>query len=242
MTGQSFHSDARVKGQKPGRAFSLAELLVVIAIIAILAALLLPTLGNGKAQARRVQCNSQLQQWGNALQMYASDNADVTPRRGQGVKPLTKLDRTEDWFNALAPELSLQGFGDYVASAGTNADSPPPLFICPEAKPAPHRYFLTYAMNMYLSPWSLPEPHQMSKIPAPSEVVFLTDGGIGYSSAYPAVAEYSPQARHRKTVGLVFVDGHAQSFKGDEIGSFTGINQRADVIWQFDTNIPSFGA
>jgi prepilin-type N-terminal cleavage/methylation domain-containing protein/prepilin-type processing-associated H-X9-DG protein len=221
--------------------FTLIELLVVIAIIAVLAALLLPALGGGKAQARRVQCVSQLQQWGKALPMYASDNADATPRRGQGVRPLTQLDRPEDWFNALASELGIQKFGDYIASVGTNADSPPTLFVCPEARPAPHRYFLTYAMNMYFSPWSLPTPHPLSKIPTPATVVFLVDGGIGYSSAYPAVAEYSPQARHRRTADLVFVDGHAQNFKGDEIGSFTGINHRADVIWQFDPSLQSFG-
>lgn len=223
------------------RGFTLIELLVVIAIIAILAAMLLPALGSGKAKARSAQCIGQLQQWGKALQMYANDNEDATPRRGQGVRPLTQLDRPEDWFNSLAPELSQQGFGDYIAGAGTNADSPPPLFVCPEARPAPHRYFLSYAMNMYFSPWSLPAPHQLSKIPTPVAVVFLTDGGIGYSSAYPAVAEYSPQARHRKTASLVFVDGHAQSFKGDEIGSYTGINQRADVIWQFDPSLQPFG-
>ena len=223
------------------RGFTLVELLVIIAIIALLAALLLPALGSGKAQARRVQCVSQLQEWGKALHMYANDNADATPRRGQGVKPLTQLNRPEDWFNALAPELSMKGFGNYIASAGTNIDSPPPLFVCPETQPAPHRYFLTYAMNMYFSPWSLPAPHQLSKIPTPSSVVFLTDGGIGYSSAYPAVAEYSPQARHRKTASLVFVDGHAQNFKGDEIGSYTGINQHTDIIWQFDPSLQSFG-
>ena len=223
------------------RGFTLVELLVVIAIIAILAAMLLPALGSGQAQARRVQCVSQLQQWGKALQMYASDNADATPRRGQGVKPLTQLNRPEDWFNALAPELSVQGFGSDIASAETNNDSPPPLFVCPDAQPAPHRYFLTYAMNMYFSPWSLPAPHLMSKIPTPSNVVFLTDGGIGYSSAYPAVAEYSPQARHRKTANLVFVDGHVQNFKGSEIGSYSGVNSRTDVIWQFDPNLQTFG-
>ena len=223
------------------RGFTLVELLVVIAIIAILAAMLLPALGSGKAQARRVQCVSQLQQWGKALQMYASDNADATPRRGQGVKPLTQLNRPEDWFNALAPELSVQGFGSDIASAETNNDSPPPLFVCPDAQPAPHRYFLTYAMNMYFSPWSLPAPHLMSKIPTPSNVVFLTDGGIGYSSAYPAVAEYSPQARHRKTANLVFVDGHVQNFKGSEIGSYSGVNSRTDVIWQFDPSLQPFG-
>lgn len=222
--------------------FSLIELLVVIAVIAFLAALLLPALGNGKAQARKTQCLSQLQQWGKALGMYLGENADAIPRRGQGVRPLTQLDRPEDWFNALAPELNLPGFGSYVESAGTNANSPPPLFVCPEAKPAPQRYFLTYAMNMYVSPWNLPEPHRMSDIPTPTKVVFLSDGGIGYCSAFPAVAEYSPQARHGRTANLQFLDGHAATFKGDDIGCNTGMIKRSDVLWQFDTNSPPFGS
>ena len=220
---------------------TLVELLVVISILAVLAALLLPALSNSHAKARSTQCLGQLQQWGTALQLYINDNADAIPRRGQGVRPLTKLDREEDWFNALPPELSLQGFGDFIAaSAGTNASSPPPLFNCPEARPAPSRYFLTYAMNMYLSPWHLAEPHHMPEIPTPSIVVFLSDGGVGYSSAFPAVAEYSPQARHRQTANLVFLDGHAEGLKGMEIGCNTGINQRPDVIWQFDTNAAPF--
>jgi prepilin-type processing-associated H-X9-DG protein len=202
--------------------------------------MLLPALRKGKAEARRAQCLSQLQQWGKALQMYAHDNADFTPRRGQGVRPLTQLNRPEDWFNALPAELSIQGFGTYVGNAGTNAQSPPPLFVCPEAQPTPQRYFLTYAMNMYFSPWNLPEPHLLGKIPNPATAVFLTDGGIGYSSGFPAVAEYSPPARHRRMANLVFVDGHAQSFKGDELGCNTGINRRSDVVWQFDTNMPPF--
>jgi len=228
--------DSHVERRGFRSAFTLVELLAVIAIIAILAALLLPTLGTGKAKARNVQCLSQLQQWSNALQAYAHENDDETPRRGQGVRPLTKLDRSEDWFNALPPQLGVQGFGDYITNATTSATSPPQLFVCPEAKPAPSRYFLTYAMNMYLSPSNRPKPHRMNEIPSPVMTVFLADGGIGYSSAFPAVAEYSPQARHRQMANLIFLDGHAESFKGAEIGSTTGINKRADVIWQFDTN------
>jgi len=227
--------------KQTGCAFTLIEVVVVVALLAVLAALLLPALAGGKAKARQAQCLSQLEQWVMALHLYSNDNDDAIPRRGQGVRPLTQTDRPDDWFNALPRELSQQGFGEYIARAGTNANSPPDLFVCPEAKPAPARYFLTYAMNMYLSPRNLPEPHRMFDIATPSSVVFLTDGGVGYCSAFPAFAEYSPQARHRQMANLTFLDGHAASFNGTEIGCNTGINSRPDVIWAFDTNSLPFG-
>jgi prepilin-type processing-associated H-X9-DG protein len=212
-------------------------LLVAIAIIAILAALLLPTLAGSKAKARSTQCLDQLHQWGLALHMYANANDDAIPRRGQGVRPLSQLDRQEDWFNALAPEVSQPAFGKWIKNAGTNGSNPPPLYNCPEAQPKQGRFFLSYAMNMYLSPWNLDQPHHLTKVLAPATVVFLQDGGVGYCSAFPAVAEYSPQARHRGRANLSFLDGHAESFKGHDIGCNTGVIRVSNVVWQFDTNL-----
>jgi len=59
------------------RAFTLIELLVVIAIIAILAALLLPSLARAKEEGRRANCISNLKQLTLCWEMYPDDNQGV---------------------------------------------------------------------------------------------------------------------------------------------------------------------
>ena len=59
--------------------FTLIELLVVIAIIAILAAILLPVLKAAQDRAYKIQCTSNLRQWGMAIIMYGGDNTEQFP-------------------------------------------------------------------------------------------------------------------------------------------------------------------
>jgi len=67
---------------KPG--FTLIELLVVVAIIALLIAILLPSLGRAREKAKSVACLSNLKSLGLAAYMYQNDNTGFFPSAGHG--------------------------------------------------------------------------------------------------------------------------------------------------------------
>jgi prepilin-type processing-associated H-X9-DG protein len=87
---------------------------VVIAIIAILAALLLPALAKAKAKAHRIQCASNMRNWGTALVMYLGDNGDCIPFFAESFANWDK----EYIFDSLAPYVSKStGNSNYTQSA-----------------------------------------------------------------------------------------------------------------------------
>ena len=211
--------------------FTLIELLVVIAIISILASMLLAVLARAKEKARSAQCAGNLRQWGLAYRMYADDNADFLPRRGQGVQVLAQIDRPEDWFNALPAYFGLPSFQQMITNNVKPAARTKSVFICPSAADPGGTYFLPYGMNMNLSPWNLPLAIKFSEVVLPSYVVAMADAPGPYASTYPSAQPYSTVARHAARINLLFLAGQVQSFAGSHVGCGTGDPGLADVRW-----------
>jgi prepilin-type N-terminal cleavage/methylation domain-containing protein len=94
-----------VTSKQQRRAFTLIELLVVIAIIAILAALLLPALGNAKVRAESTQCMNDLRQLQLVFLMYPDDYRDKMVSSGY-TSPVEPTAWVNGWldFNGANPD------------------------------------------------------------------------------------------------------------------------------------------
>lgn len=211
--------------------FTLTELLVVVAVIAVLATFAVGAISHVTKLRNQAESASRLRQWGTALGSYVSDNNGDLPRRGQGVQPVTVLDRPEDWFNALPPYLGQPGYGEVARSGNRPGESDRSIFVRPGAKGTEQTVFLSYGMNMNLSPWNLPRPTKLAEIERPSCTVFLAESPGTYASTYPSTKPFGCVAPHGGKGNILFLDGHVAAFDADYLGVGKGDPERDDVRW-----------
>jgi type II secretory pathway pseudopilin PulG len=127
---------------------------VVIAIIAVLIAILLPSLGKAREQAKRGQCGSKLRALAQATLMYTQGNADTFPAPAS-----SGASYDYDWVAWTTADLALpstnrrslaqRGVGPYM---NLNLSNNMKLLVCPSDEDAPRRataggYRYTYSIN-----------------------------------------------------------------------------------------------
>jgi len=160
------------------RGFTLVELLVVVAIIALLIAILLPSLGSARRQARTVVCLANLSQLGLASQLYADQNRGFLP---------------QVWGGPVAWGAERGALYKIVVTSGVlpRANEFPKVLVCPDARP---QGSISYALNAplfgYIHPSSDPDdpdddgdplsglnvpPMQLGRLVHPVKTVALYD-------------------------------------------------------------------
>ena len=186
------------------KAFTLIELLVVIAVIAILAALLLPSLARAKEKGRQTFCINSEHQQAIAVFLYADDHADFLP-------PVASRDVTgnvTNWPTLLDP---------YLRSTRVH--------VCPtDLQAKTNSYGLNELAFVDLTDEGSPAPNKLAAFKTPTDTVMMGDLGTADDLATPRpetlkmVAPASdinddkdarPFARHSARCDLGFMDGHA---------------------------------
>jgi len=196
------------------RGFTLIELLVVIAIIAILMAILLPSLGRAREQGKRAVCLNNLRQLMTGWIMYADDNNDKIVQAKTGA--------TDAWV-----KYPVAGATQEQQYAGIRTGY---LFrYCPEIKlykcPTGIRgevvtYTITDAMNGYAGIQGTTNlmVYRRVRIQRPGErIVFLDEGRLSPSSwtIWYDQERWWDQitVRHGDGTNFSFADGHSEYWK-----------------------------
>src|SRR5262245_49874306 len=109
--------------------FTLIELLVVMAVIAVLAAVLLPSIFEAKKQAARLRCASNLTQFGKAI-CYYKTTLNRYPIPGDRTYPPPKLAAL---LALMSPRANLSNIGDLAEALVKLSLGRPETMFCPIA-------------------------------------------------------------------------------------------------------------
>jgi len=211
------------------KGFTLIELLVVIAIIALLMAILMPTLKRAREQGQRAVCLSNLKQLGLAWILYADNNDDKLVSSEAGGN--WKNEFGEPWVGVTWAPGWAQGEhlpeNDQIKGIKAGALWPyikeVNLYKCPTGY---RGELMTYAMMISINGRSIegsPVFKRRMLIPQPADRLIFIDEGIASPDAYST--RYSeprwwdqPETRHGDGTNFAYGDGRAgyHKWKGIE--------------------------
>lgn len=206
--------------------FTLVELLVVIGIIALLIAILLPTLGKAREAAKRANCLSNMRQVHQAFMFYAMSNHDQVPL---GYRTASKQ------FNSMVFSATAPPSGRYVLFGllyGAKLFNSPAVLFCPsEGNP---KFMLDTSEN----PWpdalsgALPTQNVQSGYGARPEILIPDDLAAAPAGfVMPKLSRFKNKAifadltsagtrvrtRHRNGLNVLYGDGSARWVTGADI-------------------------
>lgn len=217
-----------MKTQSFSGGFTLIELMVVVSLIALLVALLLPTLGQARSSARAAQCLSNLRQFGMLTTMYRMDHNDTLPtwRPDQPPDLSYNASRRAIWQWAYAGYMSM-------SYDPTIPEKQPKLYLCPDTGPVNWQagwpwggnYRASYTMNFLGSDWKDQHWGKYAWLRASrvTESTFHLFADINpssypwyYTSIPPEDITWQLAFRHQSAAQFMFLDGHADTRKVDE--------------------------
>jgi len=141
----------RHRGRRTG--FTLVELLTVIAIIAVLAAILFPVFSSARAKARSARCLSNMQQIGQAIELYVQDNHGFYPTwsisHPRVPDPAADAANAGGWvFTGSDPNAPGPGIVTWDISIGSYLREES-LLVCPDNPNTNGRTARSYAIAQY---------------------------------------------------------------------------------------------
>ena len=205
--------------------FTLIELLVVIAIIAILAGMLLPTLGRAKEDSVRIKCVSNLKQLGMAMQMYGDDNNSLLPM-AHGVVT---------WGSTTPPPWS-QPLVVYYNN--TNILCCPAM--CQFFEKSPYNYFMG-SRAAYIAAGEQLASVAFKKIAFPSQYILSGDCNYPFEITDADPDNYSqdtlfdaidlPPRVHNGWLNVFFAEGHVANYRRFNRNDMTFSYRQRAVPW-----------